>query len=341
MSNSVVVLGGGSWGTTLASIAAAHRSTVLWVRSPELEQEINDSHRNERYLPGIELSKDLRATSSLEEALSNAGAVLVGVPSHGLRDVLETGAPFIAEQTPVFSLSKGIEATSSKRMSEVIQEVIPQALPGVVTGPNLAREIAVGQPAASVVACENEAAALQVQAALHSPTFRSYVSTDVIGCEVAGATKNVLAIAVGISDGFGFGENTRAMLIARGLAEMGRLGVALGGHTLTFGGLAGVGDLVATATSDHSRNRTVGVQLGQGRELNDIMNSMHMVAEGVKTAVPLQRLAEQAGVEIPICAQIAGIITGAITPREAIASLTDRPARGEFDELLEVRRNRS
>jgi glycerol-3-phosphate dehydrogenase (NAD(P)+) len=328
----LVVLGGGSWGTTLASIAASHRPTTLWVRSPALAREINEQHSNERYLPGIELSAELCAVDDLASCLKGADAILVGVPSHGLRAVLASASAHIAPGTPVFSLAKGIEDGTALRMSQVIAETVPQGVPGAVSGPNLAREIAIGQPAACLVACTVRESAEQVQAALHTQRFRAYVSTDLIGCEIAGATKNVLAIAAGIADGFGFGENTRALLIARGLAEMGRLGIALGGHTLTFGGLAGLGDLVATSTSEKSRNRTVGVELGRGRSLDDIISSMHMVAEGVKSAEPLSQIARAVGVEMPICAEIAAIVSGETTPREALESLMNRPARGEWDD---------
>ena len=332
MGGKIVVLGGGSWGTTLASHSARSKPTLLWARSPEIAREISERHTNEKYLPGIELAPELEAYHELGCCLADAEAVLVGVPSHGARAVLAEAAAHIAPGTPVFSLSKGIEDGTALRMSQVIAELVPQAVPGVVTGPNLAREIALGQPAACLVACEDELSAQRVQVALHSHMFRAYVSTDVIGCEIAGATKNVLAIAAGIADGFGFGENTRALLIARGLAEMGRLGIALGGHTLTFGGLAGLGDLVATSTSDKSRNRTVGLQLGEGRSLEEIIGSMHMVAEGVKTAGPLRRIAEQADVEMPICFEIAAIVEGATTPSEALDRLMERPARGEWDD---------
>ena len=333
MVGNLAVLGSGSWGTALASIAAAQRETVLWARSASVAEEVLLRHTNERYLPGVSLCPSLTATTDLDAVLSQASAVLVAVPSHGARGVLEQAAPFIAPGTPVFSLAKGIEDGTRRRMSEVISEVVPQAVPGVVTGPNLAREIAAGQPAACVAACEDDAAAEVVRCALHSTTLRAYSSTDVIGCEIAGATKNVLAIAAGIADGFGFGENTRALLITRGLAEMGRLGTALGGHTLTFGGLAGVGDLVATCTSDKSRNRTVGVALGHGRELGEIIASMHMVAEGVKTAGPLVQIARDAGIEMPICEQVAAIVAGTTSPREALSLLMERPARGEWDDL--------
>jgi glycerol-3-phosphate dehydrogenase (NAD(P)+) len=204
----------------------------------------------------------------------------------------------------------------------------------VLTGPNLAREVAQGHPAASVVALADEELATRVQQLVHTRTFRVYMGTDVIGCEIAGASKNVMAIAAGICDGLGFGENTRAVLITRGLAELGRLGISVGGQVLTFGGLAGVGDLVATCASPNSRNRTVGFELGQGRSLDDIVSGMHMVAEGVKSAGPLVGLAKAHGVEMPIAEQVQAIVEGRCSPREALISLMDRPARPEWDEAL-------
>ena len=318
----------------MAALTAGSFPTSLWARSPELASSIGRTRENGTYLPGVHLPDALTATSSLEEAVAGASVVFMAVPSHGFRAVLSDLAPLVAEVEAVISLSKGIENGTNLRMSEVIAEIIPDVPAGVLTGPNLAREVAVGQPAASVVALPDEALARRVQDLVHTRTFRVYMGTDVIGCEIAGATKNVMAIAAGISDGLGFGENTRAVLITRGLAELGRLGVALGGKVLTFGGLAGVGDLVATCASPKSRNRTVGFELGQGRSLDDIVNSMHMVAEGVKSAGPLVELARAHGVEMPIAEQVEAIVAGRCSPREALMSLMDRPARPEWDEAL-------
>lgn len=334
MGGKLVVVGAGSWGTALASLAAPQCETTIWARSLKTADEIAVEHTNERYLSDIKLSPQLASTSDLAAALRGADAVLMAVPSHGTRAVLELASPHIVEGTPVFSLSKGIEADTMMRMSQVISDVLPQAVSGVLTGPNLAREVALGEPAACIIACEEESSALLVQRMLHSATLRVYSSTDVVGCEVAGATKNVLAIAAGIAAGFGFGDNTRSALITRGLAEMGRLGIAMGGQTLTFGGLAGVGDLIATCTSEKSRNRSVGYALGQGRDLVEIIESMHMVAEGVKTAGPLVRLAAEHQVEMPICEQVAAIVAGTVTPRRALLNLMERPAREEWDEAL-------
>jgi glycerol-3-phosphate dehydrogenase (NAD(P)+) len=270
----------------------------------------------------------------LEEAVSGAEIIFMAVPSHGFRTVLSDLVPLAGQFAAIVSLSKGIEVGTNLRMSQVISAVLPDVPAGVLTGPNLAREVAEGQPAASVVALPDEDLARRVQDLVHTRTFRVYMGTDVVGCEIAGASKNVMAIAAGICDGLGFGENTRAVLITRGLAELGRLGVAVGGQVLTFGGLAGVGDLVATCASPKSRNRTVGFELGQGRSLEEIINGMHMVAEGVKSAGPLVALARSHGVEMPIAEQVEAIVEGRCSPREALLSLMDRPSRPEWDEAL-------
>jgi glycerol-3-phosphate dehydrogenase (NAD(P)+) len=219
-------------------------------------------------------------------------------------------------------------------MSQVVNEVLPGVPAGVLTGPNLAREVAQGHPAACVVALPEQALAARVQELVHTRTFRTYTGTDVIGCEIAGATKNVMAIAAGICDGLGLGDNTRAVLITRGLAELGRLGFTLGGKVLTFGGLAGVGDLVATCASPKSRNRTVGFALGEGTSLDEIVSGMHMVAEGVKSAGPLVALAWAHGVEMPIAEQVTSIVDGHCSPKEALMNLMNRPSRPEWDETL-------
>ncbi len=331
----VAVVGAGSWGTTIAALLAAKGPTTLWARSADVAVAITADRENRRYLPGIGLPESLRATASLADAVDGAAIVLVAVPSHGFRAVLEEMAPALATGSAVISLAKGIEVGTNLRMSEVVGQVLPGHPAGVLTGPNLAREVAEGQPAATVVALPDEALARAVQDHLHCSTFRVYTGTDVVGCEIAGASKNVMAIAAGICDGLGFGENTRAVLVTRGLAEQGRLGIALGGKTLTFGGLAGVGDLLATCTSPASRNRTVGFELGRGRSLDDILAGMHMVAEGIKTAGPLVDLATAAGVEMPIAEQVAALVAGHTTPVDALASLMERPARSEWDPLLQ------
>ena len=328
----VAVVGAGSWGTTIASLVATNAPTVLWARSPDLAHAIASTGQNPSYLPGIPLPPALRCTSSLSDAVSRADVVLMAVPSHGFRQVLVELAGSLGRDVTVVSLAKGIEAGTNLRMTEVVGQVVPGAVAGVLTGPNLAREIAEGQPAASVVALPEPAQARDVQRLLHAGSFRVYTGTDVVGCEIAGATKNVLAIAAGICDGLGFGENTRALLVTRGLAELRRLGTALGGQALTFSGLAGVGDVMATCTSARSRNRTVGFELGRGRTLGEILAGMRMVAEGVRSAAPLVRLARAHGVEMPIAEQVHNVVHRNCTPRQALETLMHRPARSEWDE---------
>jgi len=328
----VVVVGAGSWGTTIAGLLGAKGPTTLWARSAELVEMVTTTRENSRYLPGVALPENLRATSSLSEAVAEATVVLVAVPSHGFRAVLERMAPSLPADVPVVSLAKGIEAGTKLRMSEIVEEVLPGRPVGVLTGPNLSHEVVAGHPAATVVASADDSVARLVQDLLHCTTFRVYTGTDVVGCEIAGASKNVIAIAAGVCEGLGFGENTRAVLVTRGLAEQARLGVALGGRARTFGGLAGLGDLVATCTSPRSRNRWVGFELGRGRALRDVLARMRMVAEGVRTAEPLVALAREHGVEMPIAAQVAALVAGETSPAQALAALMERPPRPEWDD---------
>ena len=277
------VVGAGSWGTTVAVLAARNAPTILWARRADIADEINREHTNGRYLPGNRLPRDLGATADIEEAVRDADVVVMGVPSHGLRGALEEVARHIRPWVPVISLAKGLEAGTHLRMTQVIEQVLPDHPAGALTGPNLAREILSGYAAASVVAMEDETIARALQRVFKSRLFRVYTNRDVIGCEVGGALKNVIAIAAGMGDGLGVGDNTKAAVVTRGLAELTRLGVAMGGQLQTFAGLTGMGDLVATCASPLSRNRSVGEQLGRGRKLVEITSEMHMVAEGVKT----------------------------------------------------------
>ncbi len=333
MLDKVAVIGAGSWGTTVASIAAGAAPTVLWARRRSLAEHLQTTHENPDYLPGVVLPPALTATASLEEAVAGSTLVVMAVPSHGFRAVLTELSSHVPDGTAVLSLAKGLEQGSHKRMTEVVAEVLPGHCAGVLTGPNLAREIVAGQPAATVVATTDEAVSRSVQELLGTPTFRVYTNPDVVGCEMAGPTKNVLAIAAGILQGLGLGDSSLAALVTRGLAELGRLGVAMGGERITIAGLAGVGDLVATCTSSLSRNRMVGEQLGRGRFLGEIMAEMRMVAEGVKTARPLLELAAAHGVEMPIGEQVAAVLEGTTSPSEAILALMSRSAKPEFDGL--------
>lgn len=328
----VCVLGAGSWGTSVAALCSGE--VRLWARRPSLAAELNETRRNRRYTGDLELPPTVRASSSIADACDGAEAVLVAVPSGAFREVVAEAAKGPGATPPLFSLTKGVERGSHATMTQVIVECAPGAVVGVVTGPNLAKEIAQGLPAACVVACEDQGSARLVQERLHGPRFRVYTSSDVAGCEIAGAIKNVLAIAAGVSDGLALGDNARAAVITRGLAEMVRLGVALGGDPLTFGGLAGVGDLVATCTSDRSRNRRVGLALGRGEPLRAALDALGEVAEGVVSADPLVELARSKGVELPLCEQVAAMVKGTSTPEASFAVLTARPARDEWDPAL-------
>lgn len=331
MNLKVSVLGAGSFGTTMAHVIARNAPTLIWCRRPETAEEINREHTNAAYLPDAPLAESLRATADLEEAVKSADVVVMGVPSHGMRSTLEEVARHIRPWVPVVSLATGLEPGSHLRMTEVIREVLPDHRAGALTGPNLAREIMAGFAAASVVAFEDVELARQLQSVLHSGVFRVYTNTDVVGCELGGALKNVIAIATGMGDGLGVGDNTRSAVITRGLAELTRLGVAMGGESATFAGLAGVGDLVATCTSMKSRNRFVGEQLGLGKTIDEIIADMNQVAEGVKTSAVVMELAERYGIEMPIAQEVHGVLYDGRTAEDAYAGLTRRIPGAEYD----------
>jgi glycerol-3-phosphate dehydrogenase (NAD(P)+) len=326
----VAVMGSGSWGTAFAMVLGdAGNEVRLWARRPELAAAINAEHRNVDYFPTLPLSADLVAVSDPAEAMDQAEFVVLAVPSQTLRSNLTEwtlpGDPIIV------SLAKGIELGTGLRMSEVIAEVagVTADRIAVVTGPNLAREIAERQPSASVVASSSLPTADALQAVCHTARFRAYTNPDVVGCELGGATKNVIALAVGMSIGLGLGANANASVITRGLAEISRLGTALGADPHTFSGLAGLGDLVATCISPLSRNRTFGEELGKGRTVAEISSSTRQVAEGVKSCASIEDLAARHGVEMPIVAAVAEVIAGRITPPEMISSLMSRSAKPE------------
>ena len=327
----VAVIGAGSWGTTVAALASQSADVRLWARRPELAEAINRSGRNPDYLADYPLPDGLRATSELGEALDGADAVVLGVPSHGLRAILEQAGPHIEPATPVISLTKGLEAGTNMRMTQVIADVLPDHDPsgiGVLTGPNLAREIMEGQPAASVISVPSEDIATVLQAVFMTPTLRVYSNTDVVGCEIAGSLKNVMALAAGMAHGLGYGDNSMATLITRALAELSRLGQAMGGNPATFAGLAGMGDLIATCVSPLSRNHRVGIALGEGRTLDQIVSEMNMVAEGVKTTPVVVELAKTHDVDMPIAAQVNAVLNGQPVS-EMLTQLMGRPPKAE------------
>lgn len=325
----VAVIGAGSWGTTVASLAAVNTSTVLWARRPELAERLRVDRRNDDYLPDHRIADELEISADLGSTIRDADVVVMAVPSHGFREVVAEAARHIRPWVPVVSLAKGIERSSLKRMSQVVSDEMPGHPVAVLTGPNLAKEIMAGQPAAAVVSIDDKVIAEELQRIFTRPTLRVYTNPDIVGCEVAGVVKNVIAIASGMASGMGFGDNTKATLITRGLAEMTRLGMAMGGDGLTFAGLAGMGDLIATCSSTQSRNNTVGVRLGRGESIESILDSMTMVAEGVKSSPSVLDLARRHGVEMPITEQVVAVCHQGRRATEAVAALMQRQRRSE------------
>ncbi|HVW34399.1 MAG TPA: NAD(P)H-dependent glycerol-3-phosphate dehydrogenase, partial [Acidimicrobiia bacterium] len=330
----LAVIGAGSWGSTVAALGTRNAGHVtLWARRPELAERIAASGANGDYLPGRPLGP-VTATARFDEALDGADVVALAVPSHGFRSVLAEAAPFVPPGAVVLSLAKGLEQGSLKRMTEVAAEVLADHDPGrigVLTGPNIAGEVAAGLPTASVVAMSDPGAAAAAQRLFMTDTFRVYTNPDVVGCEIAGVVKNVVALAAGIAVGLGVGDNARAALITRGLAELTRFGLALGGNPLSFLGLAGIGDIVVTCTSPSSRNRHVGEALGRGRPLAEVVGEMTMVAEGVRSTGAVLARAAAAGVEMPIAEQVQAVLDGSSTPASAVSTLMMREAKSELD----------
>jgi glycerol-3-phosphate dehydrogenase (NAD(P)+) len=326
------VLGAGSWGTTFAKVLAdAGCDVMLHARRPELAKSITEYSENRDYLPGVRLPAAVRATTDPGEALLDADVVVLAVPSQSLRDNLTGWAPLLPGDASLLSLMKGIELGTTKRMSEVICEVTGAGLDrvAVLSGPNLAREIAEEQPAATVIACIDTARAETLQAACHTPYFRPYTNPDIIGCELGGAVKNVIALACGIAEGLGFGDNTRASLITRGLAEIARLGLVLGAELTTFAGLAGMGDLVATCSSPLSRNRTFGEKLGQGMTVEEVQQSTRQTAEGVKSCRSVLDLARAHDVYVPLTEAVVRVCHEGEAPARMVREIMTREAKPE------------
>lgn len=333
----VAVVGAGSWGTTLAALAAdgaPHGETRLWVREPDLVDEITRRRTNTPFLPGHELPPTLVATGSIPEAVADADVVVMAVPAQHFRSVFHLVAPLVPPTAVILSVVKGLERRTNARMTEVIAEesAHDRTLVGVLTGPNVAREVAAGEPAATVIALPDVVRADQLQLRFMRRRFRVYTNTDVVGCEIAGVIKNVIAIAAGIADGLGLGLNTKAALQTRGLAELSRLGSAVGGDPLTFLGLAGNGDLIATCGSSNSRNHRVGFELGRGRPIEEIQGEMRMVAEGIETTPAVLALAARFDVEMPIAHEVNEVIEGRQPPADAVDALMARPPRRERDD---------
>ncbi len=330
----IAVFGAGSWGTAFSLVLAdAGNDVTLWGRRQEICDNINSRRENTDYLPGIEIPPSVTATHDHEQALHEADFMVLAVPSQTLRANLTEWASYVDSKTVFISLMKGVELGTVKRMSEVIGEVTgagPERI-AVVSGPNLAKEIARREPAASVVACADESVAQRIQAACHTRAFRPYTSHDVVGCEMGGAYKNVVGLCVGIAVGLGFGDNTTASLITRGLAETARLAQALGAEPLTLMGLAGLGDLVATCSSPLSRNRTFGEKLGQGMTAEQIYASTRQVAEGAKSCASIRDLAHRNGIDAPIAEQVDEVIQGNITAMDVLDAFINRAPKSERD----------
>ncbi|MBI2893455.1 MAG: NAD(P)-dependent glycerol-3-phosphate dehydrogenase [Deltaproteobacteria bacterium] len=332
MAESIAVIGGGSWGTALARVLAERGPVRVWMRQSEAVESFNRSHENSRYLPGIRLPDAVSATADIAEAVRGAPAVVAVVPSHGMRQAMTEVARHISPDTVVISASKGIEQESLALMSDVLLQVLPEANRSKLAflgGPSFAKEVMLGQPTAVSVASLDPAVAHRAQELFATSAFRVYSTDDVVGIEIGGAVKNVIAIAAGAADGLGFGHNTRAAIITRGLAEISRLALRKGANPLTLAGLSGLGDLVLTCTGDLSRNRTVGIELGKGRTIEDVLASMKQVAEGVRTTKSVHDLARKVGIEMPITAQVHAMLYGGQPAKEAVAELMGRALRAE------------
>jgi glycerol-3-phosphate dehydrogenase (NAD(P)+) len=329
----IAILGAGSWGTALAvHLARINHTVSLWGRDPELVEQMVAARSNDRYMPRVTLPDRIMPTGALDEALAGAAVVVLAVPSHGLRAVLRDAAAFLPAGSVLVSATKGLESGTYDRMSEVVaDEAGPSHAIVVLSGPSFAIEVARGLPTAVVAASRDAQAASRVQEQFRGSTFRLYVSNDVVGVELGGALKNVIAIAAGACAGLGLGHNSMAALITRGLAEMSRLASAEGARRDTLAGLSGLGDLVMTCTGDLSRNRHVGIELGRGRQLDDILGGMRMVAEGVRTTFAALALGERHGIELPIAAEMAAVLEGRRSPRDAVEALMLRPQRPETD----------
>ena len=329
------VMGMGSWGTAFAMILADSGNDVcLWGRDASAVTALNTEHRNERFHPGIDLPTSIRATADPVEALADAELVVLAIPAQTLRDNLRAWGSAVPSAALVTSLMKGLERDTGLRMSEVVDELLPDARDrvAVVSGPNLAGEIVRRQPAATVVAADDEAVAQRIQLACMTGYFRPYTNTDVVGVELAGVVKNVIALATGIAKGLGFGDNSQAAIITRGLAELTRLGLAIGAEPLTFMGLAGVGDLVATCMSPLSRNRTFGENLGRGMTVDEVVQITEQTAEGVKSAPAVLELGHRHGVDLPITEHVTAVVRDSLSPQEMVAALMTREAKPEWSE---------
>ncbi len=334
----VAVLGSGSWGTALANLLSVNGASLpsekafsvsLWGRDRELAEQINSRRENPRYLPGLQLHPNLKATSDPAEALHNAVFCVLAVPCQSMRENLRALAPFFPDKIPLVCASKGIETATLKTMSGVVAEELPKARYAILSGPSFAAEVTAGLPCAVVIGCGQKKLGQKLRVAFSSEVFRAYSSEDVLGVELGGALKNVVAIAAGLADGLKLGSNARAALITRGLAEMSRLGAAMGAKSQTFMGLSGLGDLVLTCTGDLSRNRRVGLRLAEGLSVGAIVQDLHMVAEGVKTAEAVVKISRQTGVDMPVAETVYAVLQQKISLKKAVKQLMTRSLKEE------------
>ncbi|MEK7689241.1 MAG: NAD(P)H-dependent glycerol-3-phosphate dehydrogenase [Deltaproteobacteria bacterium] len=330
----ICVLGAGSWGTTLANILAEKGFDIsLWIREEELYRIIRKTRENAFFLPGIKLAHNITPTNSIEDAVKNRAVILCVIPSHGVRDIFAQASKFLSKDAIIVNASKGIEQETLLTVSQILRQSLPKSFHknlSVLSGPTFAKEVSRKLPTAICVAANKKAVAKKVQQVFNTNYFRVYTNSDMIGVELSGALKNVIAIAAGISDGLSLGMNARAALITRGLAEISRLGISMGADAATFAGLSGLGDLVLTCTGELSRNRSVGMLIGKGRKLNDILSDMKMVAEGVKTAKAAYELAKKYGVEMPITEQVYSVLYEDKSPKDAVMDLMTRRLKGEL-----------
>lgn len=335
----VAVIGAGSWGTAMASqLGLKHGQLVLWARNPELAREIQQTRQNSAYLPGVSLPGTVLATADIAQAIVGADLIILTTPSHAIRETAHNLSTYVSKNAIVVTAAKGLEAGTFKRMSQIVAEEIPQVEGRVaaLSGPNHAEEVGLQHPTASVVASNSAAVAEAIQEAYMLPYFRVYTNPDIIGVELGGALKNIIALSAGIVEGLGFGDNTKAALMTRGLAEITRLGVALGANRRTFAGLAGIGDLMVTCTSRHSRNRRAGILLGQGKSVDEIQRQTNMVVEGFRATAAAYELARRHNIEMPITEQAWQVIYQGKPPREAVLELMTRTKTHEVEEVAEI-----
>jgi glycerol-3-phosphate dehydrogenase (NAD(P)+) len=336
----VAIIGAGSWGTALALVLADNGHDVrLWLRNQEQQQEINEQHTNAKYLPGVTLPENIRAHVSLKEALQGAGIVIIAVPTKAVRDIIQKISAIISEPVTLVHVSKGIEPDTHKRISEMIEEEMPPHLLKdlvVLSGPSHAEDVSMRHPTTVAVSSKNMTAAEKIQDLFMNQHFRVYTNPDLIGVEIGGALKNIIALAAGISDGLGYGDNAKAALITRGLAEISRLGTKMGANPLTFSGLAGIGDLVVTCTSVHSRNWKAGNLLGKGHKLDEVLENMGMVVEGVRTTKAAYQLAKKYETNMPITEALHDVLFNGVSPKDAVDRLMGRLKKREMEDLTDI-----